>query len=126
MPFEITHTRTFSASHRLRLYDGTLEPLHGHNWRVRVAVSAPGLDEIGVVMDFHELARLVDMILGPMDSRHLNDLEPFATGSAADNPSAENVALHVGRSLQSMLAERVRLVSVRVWETEENSAVYRP
>ena len=36
MAFEITTTRHFSASHQLVLYDGTLEPLHGHNWQVRV------------------------------------------------------------------------------------------
>jgi 6-pyruvoyltetrahydropterin/6-carboxytetrahydropterin synthase len=36
MPFDITATRTFSAAHQLRLYDGSLEPLHGHNWVVRV------------------------------------------------------------------------------------------
>src|SRR4051812_27370017 len=36
MPFEITTTRTFSAAHQLRLPDGSIEPLHGHNWRVKV------------------------------------------------------------------------------------------
>ena len=40
MPFEITTTRTFAAAHQLRLYDGSLEPLHGHNWRVQVTVCA--------------------------------------------------------------------------------------
>src|SRR3954462_1172619 len=96
MPFEITTTRIFSAAHQLRLYDGTLEPLHGHNWRVKVTVAAEALDAIGVVMDFHELERLVDEIIGPMHNRHLNDLAAFASL----NPSAENVALHLGRALQ--------------------------
>ena len=40
MGFEITTIRGFSAAHQLRLYDGSLEPLHGHNWRVKVTVSA--------------------------------------------------------------------------------------
>ena len=79
MPFEITTTRAFSAAHQLRLYDGSLEPLHGHNWRVQVTVSPSKLDAIGVVMDFHELERLVDAIVGPMHNRHLNELEPFAS-----------------------------------------------
>src|SRR4051812_41011544 len=64
--YEISTTRTFSAAHQLKLYDGTLEPVHGHNWRIKVVVSAPKLDAIGVVMDFHELERLVDQIVGPM------------------------------------------------------------
>ena len=121
MGFEISTTRTFSAAHALRLYDGSLEPVHGHNWRVKVAVAAEELDPIGVVMDFHELERLVDRIVQPLHNRHLNEVEPFAHGL---NPSAENVALHVGRSLR--LPAGVRLTGVEVWETDTNAAVYRP
>ena len=120
MPFDITATRTFSAAHQLRLYDGSLEPLHGHNWVVRVTVSADKLDAIGLVMDFHELERLLDAIVTPMHNTHLNDLPPFKTL----NPSTENVALHVGRSLS--LPAGVKLRAVEVWETDQNSAVYRP
>ena len=122
MPFEITTTRRFSAAHQLRLYDGSLEPVHGHNWRVKVTVAAAALDSIGVVMDFHELERLLDAIMDPMHNRHLNELPPFARV----NPSAENVALHVGSSMSNReLAPGVRLVSVEVWETDENAAVWR-
>jgi 6-pyruvoyltetrahydropterin/6-carboxytetrahydropterin synthase len=121
--FEITTTRAFAAAHQLRLYDGSVEPLHGHNWRVKVTVSAMKLDAIGVVMDFHELERLVDAIVAPLHNRHLNEVVPFA---AELNPSAENVALHVGRTLAPRLPHGARLVSAEVWETDENSAVYRP
>lgn len=117
--FEITTTRHFSASHQLRLYDGSLEPLHGHNWRVRVTVGAGRLDTIGVVMDFHELERRVDQIVGPWHNHHLNQMPAFSDL----NPSAENVALHVARSLA--LPEGVELSAVEVWETDGNSAVYR-
>jgi len=118
--FEISTTRFFSAAHALRLYDGSLEPVHGHNWRVKVTVGAAKLDAIGVVMDFHELERLLDELISPLHNRHLNETKPFASL----NPSAENVALHVGRELK--LPEDVRLLSVKVWETDTNSAVYRP
>jgi 6-pyruvoyltetrahydropterin/6-carboxytetrahydropterin synthase len=120
MPFQISTTRRFSASHQLRLNDGSLEPLHGHNWVTRVLVEADRLDSIGVVMDFHELERLVDLLTLPMHNRHLNNLVAFAEM----NPSAENVALHIGRSLK--LPSNVRLVCVEVWETQENSAIWRP
>jgi 6-pyruvoyltetrahydropterin/6-carboxytetrahydropterin synthase len=118
--FEISVWRSFSASHQLRLPDGSLEPLHGHNWKVKVTVGAAKLDGMGVVMDFHELERMVDRIVGPMHNRHLNEVEAFRV----DNPSAENVALHVGDTLR--LPAEVRLISVEVWETEGCSAVYRP
>jgi 6-pyruvoyltetrahydropterin/6-carboxytetrahydropterin synthase len=121
MAFEISTTRSFSAAHALRLYDGSIEPVHGHNWRVKVTVAAPKLDSIGVVMDFHELERLVDQVVVPLHNRHLNELEPFVRELY---PSAENVALHVGRSLR--LSNGVRLVCVEVWETDTNSATYKP
>jgi 6-pyruvoyltetrahydropterin/6-carboxytetrahydropterin synthase len=121
MHFEITVTREFSAAHQLRLYDGSLEPLHGHNWRVRVTVASPALDAIGTVMDFHELERLLEAIIASLHNRHLNEVPPFSEGL---NPSAENVALHIGRSLR--LPAGIRLNCVEVWETETCSAIYRP
>jgi 6-pyruvoyltetrahydropterin/6-carboxytetrahydropterin synthase len=120
MGFEISITREFSASHQLRLYDGSLEPLHGHNWVAKLTVAAAKLDAIGVVMDFHELERLVDEIVRPMNNRHLNDLPAFAKR----NPSAEAVALYLAESLS--LPAATRLAAVEVWETPGNSAVYRP
>ena len=120
MTFEISTTRRFSASHQLRLYDDSIEPLHGHNWTVRVTVAAQKLDTMGVVMDFHELERLADLIIAPLHNRRLNDLPAFAQA----NPSAEGVAFHVGTMI--LLPADIRLVAVEVWETPENSAVYRP
>ena len=120
MKFEITTRRAFSAAHQLKLYDGSLEPLHGHNWVVRVTVGAEKLDEIGVVMDFHVLDRQVDEIVGAWHNRHLNEMPEFGTL----NPSTENVAVVVGGKLR--LPRGVDVVSVEVWETEGNSAVYRP
>jgi len=120
MTFEITTVRRFSAAHALRLYDGSLEPTHGHNWKVRVVVAATQLDAIGVVMDFHELERLIDAIIEPMHNRHLNELATFQQL----NPSAENVAVVIAEALK--LPQNVRLASVEVWETDDNSAVCRP
>ena len=119
MPFEIHITREFSAAHRLRMYDGTLEPLHGHNWQVRVSVEARELDRIGVVMDFHELERLVDAVVGPMHNRDLSSLPSFASR----NPSAENVAAHIAQSL--VLPSHIKLLSVAVWETSQCCAVWK-
>jgi 6-pyruvoyltetrahydropterin/6-carboxytetrahydropterin synthase len=118
--FEISTTRRFCAAHQLKLYDGSIEPVHGHNWRVRVTVWAPRLDSIGVVMDFHELERRVDAIVQPWHNRHLNEMPDFADR----NPSAENLAVVVAEGLR--LPGRIQLSSVEVWETEDNRAVYRP
>ncbi len=120
MRYLIRSTRRFSAAHALKLYDGSLEPVHGHNWKVTVTVSAEKLDAIGVVMDFHELERLIDLIVQPMHNRHLNDLPAFASL----NPSAENVAVHLTQTLR--LPAGISLRTVEVWETDDNSAVVEP
>ena len=125
MPFDIIVTRDFAAAHALRLPGDTLEPIHGHNWRAAVTVSAEQLDAIGVVMDFHELERLVDAIVAPMHNRHLNELAAFdGKAKASLNPTAENVALHIANLLR--LPAAVRLTKVEVWETDHCCAVYRP
>ena len=87
---------------------------------VIVTVGADQLDAIGVVMDFHVLERRLRKILAPFDSHHLNDVEPFTSL----NPSAENVAGHIARSLK--LPARVRLVAVEAWETPSNRAKFTP
>lgn len=116
--YELTTMTHFSAAHQLRLHDGSLEPLHGHNWRVELCVSGDQLDAIGVVMDFHELERLLRQVVAPMHNRHLNELAAFAR----QNPTTEHVARHIAHSLS--LPGGVRLQWVRVWETPENSAIY--
>ena len=119
MMFEISATARFCASHQLRLYDGSLEPLHGHDWQVKVTVAADTLDPIGVVMDFHQLQRRVHQIIDTFHNHHLNDLPSFVQV----NPSAENVGLQIGQALK--LPERVTLLAVEIWETPENCAVVR-
>jgi len=119
MKFEITVRLEFSAAHQLRLYDQSLEPAHGHNWTVMVCVGSDELDAIGVVMDFHVLERKIKRIINPFDNRHLNEVPPFTSL----NPSAENVALHIGQSLR--LPARVKLLWVEAWEMPINRARVR-
>ena len=88
--FEITVERTFTATHALRLTDGTREPVHSHEWHLTVTVASAQLDSIDTVMDFHELERMVDGVIDPIRDRDLNAEEPFADGRM--NPSAERVA----------------------------------
>jgi 6-pyruvoyltetrahydropterin/6-carboxytetrahydropterin synthase len=116
MIFAITTTLVFHAGHQLRLYDGSWEELHEHDWKVKVTVSSDRLDSIGVVMDFHELERLLETVVAGWRGRRLNDMAEFSV----ENPSAENVALHISQTLA--LPASVRLAAVEVWETPENSA----
>ncbi len=125
--YEATVQRTFSAAHAIRLPDGSLEPLHGHDWRVEVTVAAAKLDDIETVMDFHELERLVDEALERVHNRNLNEVPPFSDGRGglAVNPTAERVAWWLAGCIQPGLPQGVKLVSVRVGEAPGCYAGYR-
>ena len=92
--YEITVETTFAAAHAIRLPDGSLEPVHGHNWPVKVTVTADELDEIETVCDFHLLEKLVNDAVAPWQNGDLNQCEPFTDGNGGlkINPTAERVA----------------------------------
>jgi len=122
--FEITIEETFAAGHALRNYRGKCENVHGHNYRCQVTMAGESLDEIGLLVDFVELKRVVHAVLDRMDHQWLNDFPPFDVL----NPSAENMAKYIYDEVNGSLSAKdgVRLASVRLWETDTASAIYRP
>ena len=116
--YEITVTKEFAAGHAIRLPDDTLEPVHGHNWRVTVTAASEELDGIETVMDFHILEAALQKLLDTVHNKHLNECAPFAgkDGALAVNPTAERVAWWIGQSLISAIKLPVKLVSVEVTE----------
>lgn len=114
---------TFAASHALVFPDGSLEPLHGHNWPVRITVGTENLDGMSCVMDFHELQRQLSKVIAPFSNAHLNDVPPFSSGV---NPSAERVAEIIGRAVAENLPEGVSLIEARVGEAPGCFAGWRP
>lgn len=131
MPFEITYETTFAAAHAIVLPDGSLEPVHGHNWSVVVTVAADGLDAIETVMDFHDLEAIVQGVTAKWHNQHLNDCAPFADATQTErhglavSPTAERIAEHLGTTVAAALPGHVRLVSVAVGEAPGCTAVYR-
>jgi 6-pyruvoyltetrahydropterin/6-carboxytetrahydropterin synthase len=126
--YEITVRRQFAAAHAIYLPDGSLEPLHGHDWQVQVTVQSDGLDTIETVMDFHTLEQQVDTIIAPWHNAHLNNCAPFADGQGglAINPSAERVAQTIGETLTPQLPAGVRLGDVLIEEAAGCWARHRP
>ncbi|MCE9590245.1 MAG: 6-carboxytetrahydropterin synthase [Planctomycetes bacterium] len=122
--YEITIEKIFAASHAIRLPDGSLEPIHGHNWPVEVTVAAAKLDSIECVMDFHVLEKTIDALIGKVHNRHLNEVAPFI--GCKVNPTAERVAWWFGSEVAKTLPKGVKLVSVRVGEAPGCYATYRP
>jgi 6-pyruvoyltetrahydropterin/6-carboxytetrahydropterin synthase len=122
--FEVSVEHTFAAGHALRNYHGKCENVHGHNYRVQVKVRGEKLDETGMLADFVELKRLLRAISEPLDHVFLNDLEPFTKV----NPSAENLAVYICEKMQQGITQEnpVEVAEVKVWETDIQSATYRP
>ncbi len=111
----------FSSAHCLRGHEGPCESLHGHNWKVSVAVEANDLDRIGMVIDFKELKNEVTIIIQRLDHTYLNEIAPFDTV----NPSSENIAHYIFQELkQGIDDKRKRVAEVRVWESEGSMAIY--
>lgn len=75
--FELMIETNFSAAHQLRGYKGECEKLHGHNWKVHVHVVAERLNEIDIAIDFHEIKRLADEVVAPLDHVFLNEIFPL-------------------------------------------------
>ncbi len=134
----------FSAAHFLIFPDGTAERLHGHNYKVYVAVQS-GLDGHGLVLNFKQIKPLVRTLCDELDERllipgqHAELTHRIATDSGQieiryrdrhysipaedvlvlpiNNTSAENLAGWIGREIQRRIGEQfpsVRLEELRV------------
>ena len=110
----------FSAVHRVPLADGTLEPIHGHDWTVRVHVSRPELDGRGMVVDFCQVRSVLESILAGLQHTDLNEHKAFA----GRPPTAEWVATYV---FDRLVGESMPgITRVEVSEAPGCMAVYEP
>lgn len=123
--YEVCVEQTFAAAHALRNYKGACENLHGHNFRVQVTIEGDRLDAAGMLVDFIDVKNLMRQVMAKLDHRNLNEVPPF---DAEKNPSAENIAEYFYREMSAGMkaAVPVKIREVRVWETDIQSAAYRP
>lgn len=122
--YELTVEGEFCAAHALEI-SGVREPVHGHNWHVTVCVAGATLDQDGLLCDFHTVEEVLSEVIGPFQNANLNTTAPFDR----ENPSAENVARHIGVQLASRLdgtlRPHARVSWVRVTEATRCAATYR-
>ncbi len=112
---------SFAAAHCLIHYQGECENLHGHNWKVEVAVTARELDKAGLGIDFKVLKTETNKLLKTLDHKYLNDLPPFVNLS----PSSENIARYLYQELAGILNNgNIKIDMVTVWESDFASASY--
>lgn len=119
--YEVSVKAHFSAAHRLKGYKGSCENLHGHNWEVAVFVRGTKLDSTGLLVDFHDVKDAVRTTLAELDHSDLNE----AAGLKGKNPSSENIAEYLYRTLRKTFGSKKLYVHrVRVQETPGNAVSF--
>ncbi len=123
--YEVTVEDEFSATHFLKLYDGSWEKRHGHNWKVAVVACSEKLDSIGVVVDFESLKPALKKVLSEFHETSFNEHPYFK--NEKNNPSTENIArLICERLLAALPKGTAPITKVSVWETPDACASYYP
>jgi 6-pyruvoyltetrahydropterin/6-carboxytetrahydropterin synthase len=106
----------FEAAHVLPYHQGKCARLHGHSYRLEVAIRGPLQTEgpaRGMIEDFDTVRATVRReILDVLDHASLNDL--------IDNPTCERIAAWIWEKLRSALPGLDELV---LWETATSCAV---
>ena len=121
--YEIVVEEEFSAAHFLKLYDGSWEHRHGHDWKVAVKAEAEKLDSMGVVMDFEMLKPALKKVLSALHLTSMNDHTRFKSGV---NSSTENIARLIYDELSKKVnSKTARITKVTVWETPDACASYK-
>ena len=121
--YEVTVEDEFSAAHFLKLYDGSWEHRHGHNWKVAVVARSEKLDSMGVVVDFEALKPNLKKVLAEFHETSFNEHPDFRDEKL--NPSTENIAQLIYQRLsKNFKSGNARIVKVTVWETPDASASF--
>ena len=118
--FTISVETHFQALHQLTFPDGSKEPLHRHDWLVTADVSSRSLNDMGLVMDFHQLKTMVDNIVAGFEGTRLDENDYFQQNSS----SAETIAKYIYEELAAVLPKGVELEAVKVFEQPGCSAKF--
>ena len=121
--FEAAHyLPTFPEGHKCRR-------LHGHSFRVDVAVEGKVDPDRGYLMDYGTIGELCEPIRQQLDHHLLNEIEGL------ENPTAENLARWIWERLAPALEAATeaghpptaapKLVEIVVHETRTNACHYR-
>ena len=138
MTVSLVRRYRFSASHLYRRPEWddeensarfgkcSIEPGHGHNYRLTLFVTGTPDLETGFVVDLVHLDRLVsEQVLEALDHRHINHAVPeFAPGGLV--PSSEQLVLWIRDRLLPALPEGARLAGLQLFEDDDLGAEWRP
>lgn len=142
----------FAVAHFTLFGPGAAEPLHGHNYRVKVEVAGSELDATGLLADCDAIKRRVRELCAELDDSVLlpdssplieiseseGEVEVLFPGRRYTFPSEEVVRLPLANTSMELLArffwdalaedlesDRVTVLAVEIEETDGQSCAYR-
>ncbi len=115
---EIFKEFTFESAHHLPNVpeDHKCRRLHGHSFRVRLAVEGEVDPVTGWVMDFADIKAAFEPLLKRLDHYYLNEIPGL------ENPTSEVIAKWIWAELKPKLP---LLSEVKLWETCTAGCTYR-
>jgi 6-pyruvoyltetrahydropterin/6-carboxytetrahydropterin synthase len=118
MKMELRKTFQFEAAHLLPRLPEThkCRRLHGHSFKVEIAVSGQRDEKTGWLMDYADISAAFLPIWEKLDHYYLNEV------AGLENPTSENIAAWIWQKLKPGLP---LLTEVVVAETCTARAVYR-
>ena len=118
MNVRLVHEFRFEAAHRLPKVPAAHKcaRLHGHSFKVEVAIEGPVNPETGWFIDYSELWNAWMPLHEALDHRYLNEVEGL------DNPTSEHLARWVWDRVKAAIPA---LVQINVHETCEARCEYR-
>jgi len=118
MKIELRKNFQFEAAHKLPHVppDHKCARLHGHSFRVEIAVSGECDPKLGWLMDYADLSAAFKPILDRLDHFYLNDIPGL------ENATSENVARWIWDQLKPGLP---LLTEIVVAETCQSRCIYK-
>ena len=117
--YKLLVKKDFSSAHILKGHPGDCKRMHGHNWIVEAEIQGNNINNIGMVIDFKDIKRMLTKITDQLDHRFLNELEPFQN----QNPTAENICVVIHDRLKAKLDAKFA-IEITLYETPRNSVTY--
>ena len=132
----VTKSVKFDAAHILTNHQGLCKNLHGHTYRVDVAVTQPDDDPRDMVIDFKDLKSVATSIIcdrfdhafiystaseGESEIASVVEKHGMRTVALPFRSTAENLARYFFGELKPQIPG---LTSVKVWETVDSCAEF--
>jgi len=118
MKAELSRTFRFDAAHYLpKAGPGhKCAGPHGHSYRVTVTVAGEVDEQLGWVMDFGRIKKVVEPLVAQLDHKSLNEVDGLA------NPTSEHIAKWLWDRIRPGVPE---LAAVAVAESDASVCTYR-